>query len=134
MNNRDIKFIKGGDPLAFDLSSGFAINPEEESAIAFAGDYRNAVLAVVGTGTVIVYGSSQKAPPDFTSPSTINNSYAPVMLADYTTPATYYAGGAGVAVSSATKLVEINTNLLTWIAIHRSAETVDVKLTLTDNQ
>ena len=134
MNNRDVKFIKGGDALEFDADSGFAINPDGQTAIAFAGDYRNQVLTVVGTGTVIVYGSCQKTPPDFSQAVTIDNSYVAVMLADYTTPNTYYAGGAGVSVTAEAKMVEINTNLLTWIGINRSADTVDVKFTETDNQ
>ncbi len=139
MGLRDLKYIPStGEALTFDAGSGFAINPvlpvNSNNAIAFAGSYRNQVITAVGTGTVIVYGSTQKDPPDFTKPSTIGNSYAPIMLADYTTPNTYYAGGAGVVVSSSTKIVELNTNLLTWIAIHRSATTVGVKLTETDNQ
>ncbi len=133
MSQRDVKFIKGGEALDFDAESGFAINVEGDTSIAFAGDFRNQVLTVVGTGTVIVYGSCQKAPPDFTQSSTIDNSYAPVMLADYAAVGTYYVGAAGVPVSNATKLVEINTNLLTWVAIHRSVDTVDVKLTESDN-
>lgn len=136
MNNRDIKFINGGSALEFN-DEGFAVNAEGQTAIAFSGDYRNQVLTVVGTGTVKVYGSCQKSPPDFSSPSTIDNSYCPIMLADYTTPGTYYAGGTGVTVSNSTKIVELNTNLLTWIAIQRiveDEEVVDVKFTETDNQ
>lgn len=134
MSTRDLKFINGGKPLDFDPVSGFALNGEGETAIAFGGDYRNQVLTVVGIGTVIVYGSVQKDPPDFTLPSTIGNSYAPIVLADYSIQNTYYNGASGVVVAGATKIVELNTNLLSWVAIHRSANTVNVKLTETDNQ
>ncbi len=133
-SQRDLKFINGGSKLTFDAGTGFAINPQSESAIAFAGDFRNQVLIVAGTGTVVVYGSCQKTPPDFTSASTIDNAYVAIVLADYSTQNTYYNGTAGVAVSASTKMVELNTNVLTWIAIHRSANTVDVKLTEADNQ
>lgn len=134
MNNRDIKFINGGNKLVFDSGTGFAINPESQTAIAFSGDYRNQVIAVKGTGTVIVYGSNQKTPPDFTASVTIDNFFVPIVLADYSVKNTYYDGTVGVVVSSSAKMVELNTNLLTWIAIHRSADTVDVKITETDNQ
>ncbi len=130
---RDVKYIKSGEKLDFDAGSGFAINPQNETAIAFAADFRNQVLTVVGSGTVIVYGSIQKTPPDFTAPSTIDNSYAPIVLADYSVQNTYYNGASGVAVSGSTKIVELNTNVLSWVAIHRSANTVEVKLTETDN-
>lgn len=138
MSQRQLNFIPGdGSALTFDAGSGFAINPKlptgANNAICFAGGFRNQVLAVVGTGNVIVYGSTQKNPPDFTAPSTIGNSYAPIMLADYTSPNTYYAGGAGVTVAAGTKIVEANTNVLSWVAIHRSINTVDVKLTESDN-
>lgn len=130
---RDLKYLKGGEQLDFDAITGFAINPQSETSIAFAGDYRNQVLTLVGTGTVVVYGSAQKTPPDFTSASSITNSYAPVVLADYSLVNTYYAGAAGIALNNQTKIVEINTNLLTWVAIHRSANTVEVKFTETNN-
>lgn len=132
---RNVKPIPGtGAALTFDAGTGFAVNPDGKTAIAFAADFRNQVLTVVGTGTVIVYGSTQKDPPDFTVASTITNSYAPIVLADYSIQNTYYNGAAGVTVAGATKIVELNTNVLTWVAIHRSAGTVDVKLTETDNQ
>lgn len=137
MSQRDLKFIPGtGEELTFDIS-GFAINPDtnnaSNNAICFAGGFRNQVLTVVGSGTVIVYGSTQKTPPDFTAPSTIDNSYAPLVLADYSIQNTYYNGATGVAVVAATKIVEVNTNVIVWMAIHRSAGTVDVKLTESDN-
>lgn len=131
-NNRDIKFIKGGETLEFD-EEGWAINPDGQTAIAFAGDYRNQVLMVSGTGTVIVYGSAQKTPPDFSQAPSIDNFYVPIVLADYAVKQTYYDGATGAVVAGGEKMVELNTNLLTWIGISRSAETVDVKFTETDN-
>lgn len=129
---RDIKFINGGRALEFDAGTDLAINPEDETAI-FGGDFRNLLMTVVGTGTVIVYGSTQKDPPDFSAPSSILNSYAPIVLADYSLSNTYYDGAAGVVAAGDTKIVELNTNLLTWFAIHRSVDTVDVLITETDN-
>lgn len=134
MNNRDVKFINGGKPLTFDPNTEFAINPENQNSIAFAGDYRNQVLTISGTGTVVVYGSCQKDPVDFTQPSTISNSYVAITLADYSLVQTYYAGSTGVTVIASTVVVELNTNLLTWIGINRSGGNVDVKFTETDNQ
>jgi hypothetical protein len=131
--NKDIKFINNSKPLVFNVG-GFAIDPQSENAW-FGGDFRDLVLTVVGTGTVKVYGSAQQLPPDFTLPSTISNSYTPIALADYSLATnTILAGSAGVTVAGATKLVECNTNLLTWIAIERSADTVQVLLTETNAQ
>jgi len=130
--NKDTRFINEGNALSFNIG-GFAVHPVGGNAW-FGSDFRNILLTAVGTGTIIVYGSAQKVPPDFSAPSTITNSYVPIMLADYTTPNTYYAGGTGVAVAGSSALVELNTNLLTWIGIHRSADTVDVLLTETNNQ
>lgn len=131
---RDFKYIKGGDKLVFN-AAGYALNEQAQTAIALAADFRNQVLSVVGTGTVIVYGSAQKNPPDFTQASTIDNSYTPIALADYSLVTNnYLAGAAGVTVAGETKLVELNTNLLSWIGIFRDSATVEVKLTITDNQ
>ncbi len=131
--NKDVKYINDGKPLAFDSVSGFAINPDGTTAL-FSGDFRNILLAVDGTGTVIVYGSNQETPPNFTASVTINNFFVPIVTADYSVQNTYYDGTAGVVVSSSAKLVELNTNLITWFAVHRSVNTVNVKATLTNNQ
>lgn len=133
MKDKDVVFVNNGEALTFDAVSGFAINPQNDTAW-FGADFRDLLLTVVGTGTVVVYGSNQKVPPDFTATSDIDNSYVAVMTADYTTPNTYNAGGSGVVVAGATKIVEVNTNMLTWIGISRSAETVNVKLTMTNAQ
>lgn len=121
-----------GTSLTFDVG-GYAIHPDTLEN-AFAVPERNVVLTVVGTGNVVVYGSAQELPPDFSVASTITNSYVPIMLADYTTPSTYYAGGAGVTVAGTTAIVELNTNMITWIGIERSANTVEVLVTVTDNE
>lgn len=129
---RDIKFLNNSEALAFDAVSGFAENDQGQTAW-FGGDFRNLLITLVGTGTIIVYGSAQQNPPDFTAPSSITNSYTPIVLADYSLANTYYAGATGVTVAGATKIVELNTNLLTWFAIHRSANTVEALATETDN-
>lgn len=137
MFERNLNFLNGGRKMDFDVLTGFAINKEPNvvnQGNAFnAKDFRNQVLAVFGTGTVIVYGTNQDLPPDFTKPSSIDNFYVPITLADYSLIATYYAGATGAVVAGNGKLVELNTNVLTWIGIHRSATTVDVKVTESDN-
>lgn len=130
--NKDVKFINEGNALSFNVG-GFAVHPVGGNAW-FGADFRNILITAVGTGNIIVYGSAQKTPPDFTTASTITNSYVPIILADYTTPNTYYAGGTGVTVTASSAIVELNTNLLTWIGIFRSVNTVDVILTETNNQ
>lgn len=129
---RYTNFIPGtGEALTFDAGTGFAINPDNQNSICFAGNHRNQVIGIVGTGTVTVYGSMQKEPVDFTAPSTIDNLYAVIVLADYSLSSSNYV--TSLAVAGTTKIAELNTNLLTWIAIHRSANTVDVKLIETTN-
>ncbi len=134
MTPRNTIFINDGQKLNFDAVSGFAENPQGDNAICFAADSITQVLSIDGTGTVIVYGTNQKTPPDFTAPVTIDNFFVPIQLADYSLANTYYNGSVGAVVSSSSMMVELNTNLLTWVAIHRSANTVEVKLTETDNQ
>lgn len=129
---RYTNFIPGsGNALTFDNVTGFAVNPDGENSICFTGDHRNQVIGITGIGTVKVYGSIQKDPVDFTQPSTIGNQYAQIVLADYSLTTNQYV--TSLIVAGATKLAELNTNLLTWIGIHRSAETVEVKLTETTN-
>lgn len=135
--NKDVKFIPStGAALTFDVATGFAINPNNETAIAFSADFRDIVLTVGGTGTVIVYGSAQKSPPDFTIGPSITNSYVPIALVDYSLVGSgaYYPGATGAVVAGTAMIVECDTNLLTWIGIHRSAPTVDVLLTITNAQ
>lgn len=130
MNPRIVKFIN----IEFD-GSGYAINPFTGGNAFAAADFIDAVLTVVGTGTIIVAGSAQEIPPDFSAASTITNSYTPIALADYSLATSPILDGAtGVVVAGVTKLVELNTNLLTWIGINRSVDTVDVLLTETNNQ
>lgn len=131
--NKDVKYINDGQPLNFDPISGFAINPDGTNAL-FSGDFRNIILGVSGTGTITVYGSNQQTPPDFSGSSTIDNVFATIVTADYSVQNTYYDGATGVVVSSSTKIVELNTNLITWFALSRDVDTVDVKATLTNNQ
>lgn len=97
-------------------------------------DFRDIDLTLVGTGVITVLGSQQKNPDDtavdFTLSSTIDNAYAPIVIADLTTPNTYVTT---ISVTSSTKLAEINTNLLTFVCLQRSLDTVDAYLTVCDN-
>lgn len=130
-NIRDLKWSTGGFPH-------YLLNPLPVGSLtqgnAFdARNFQTITLTAVGTGTIIVLGSIQKDPPDFSKPSTITNSYAPIVLADLSIPNTYYAGSVGVTVTGSTAIVEVNSNLITWFAVTRSADTVDVLMTVTDN-
>ena len=133
--NKDVKFIPStGLKLTFDAITGFAENPQGDTAIAFSADFRDALITAVGTGTIKVYGSCQKNPPDFGAASTITNSWAAITLADYSLADTKYNGATGMTVAGSSMICELDINLLTWIAIHRSANTVYVLLTLTNAQ
>ena len=126
-----------GDKLTFN-GDGWAINPTVIPGQGFfdnsffTATWRDILIGLTGTGTLEVYGSIQQAPVDFTQPSGVGNMYALVVLSDYTTPNTYTAGT--VSVSNSTKIVELNTNLLTWVGIKRSIDTVDAILTITNAQ
>ena len=133
MKDKDVKYINSGTQLEFNLD-GFAINPFDNSTAFFAADWRDIILGVAGTGNIKVLGSNQVLPPDFMAGSTIDNLYTGIILADLTIPNTYYNGSVGVTVAGATALVEVNTNLLTWISIQRTVDTVETKLTFTNAQ
>lgn len=109
---------------------GFAVNTDGNAF--FSGPFRDILVGVTGSGNVIVYGTNQQTPPDFSLASVIGNFYAPIVLADYSVHDTYYDGVDGVSVSDESKLVELNTNLLTYIGILRDSDTVDVVLTQTN--
>lgn len=95
------------------------------------GSYRNIVITAVGTGTFSVRGTVYGEPVDFTATSTITNPHALIVLADLTAASTY---NTSLAVSSSTKLAEVNTNLLTYISIVRSDTGVAVSVSASDNQ
>jgi hypothetical protein len=97
-------------------------------------DFRNVDLTIVGTGNVTVLASKGKwdVPIDFTSASTIGNSFAQIVIFDETVVATPFV--TTLTVAGATKIAEIDTNVLTWICITRSADTVDGFITYSDNQ
>ena len=87
---------------------------------------------MVGTGNIIVNASADNENLiNFTDPSTIGNSFAPIVLADLTEANTY---STNPAVTAATKILEVNTNLITWISITRSVDTVSAFVTLCDNE
>lgn len=94
------------------------------------GDFRDIDITVVGTGTITVLGTASSDIIDFTGSSTLANAFAPMVIADLTTPNTY---ATSLAVSSATKIGEVNTNLLGWICVTRTADTVDAYVTICDN-
>lgn len=105
-----------------------------------ARDFRDIGITIIGTGGVQVLGSLEapqdplKGSPeevDFTAPSVLGNSYAAVVIADLTTPNSYVTT---LSVTGATKLGEVNTNLLTFICLSRSVDTVDALITVCDNQ
>lgn len=96
-------------------------------------DFRDIVLTIVGTGVAGVLGSCDYDPAgviDFTSPSTINNSYAGIIIADLGIANTY---SLTLTAAGNTKIGEVNTNLLTWICITRTANTLDGFVTVCDN-
>ena len=117
MNPRDIKQI----PITW---------TSDKSQPIFVGDFRDVVLTIVGTGTATVLASADKEVVDFTIASTIDNSFATMVIADMTTASTY---ATSLAVAGTTKLGEVNTNLLTWICVTRSAGTLDAFITICDN-
>ena len=127
-----VNFIQEGGPLTFDAITGFAINPFSNQNCWDASNWRDLLLCIVGTGAVTVYGSIQKDPVDFSLASAASNSYAPIVLADYSLANTYYNGTATVA--GATAILELNTNLLTWVAFQRNINTVEVLVTKTNAQ
>lgn len=122
MANKDVKFLNESDIV---FTGGF-------SQPIGVGALITVVITAVGTGTVTVHGSAQELPPDASLASTITNSHVPVVLADYTTPNTYTPGT--VTVAGGTAIVECNTNLLNWITIQRSAGTVEVLVSMTNNE
>ncbi len=129
MFERNLQYI---GPLEFDVN-GFAINPFTGENVFNAKDFRDLMAALVGTGVVHFHGTIQETPPDFNAASVIGNIHAEIVTADYSIQNTYYDGVTGVTVTASTKIVELNTNLLTWFGIERSVDTVDVILTVSDN-
>lgn len=135
---RNLQFINGSKALTFLTPAGFAQNPGSipagQPGNAFnAKDFVNIIITMVGTGTVKFHGSAQDTPPDFSVASTLLNTHAPIVSADYSIPNTFYAGATGIVLANETKIVELNTNLLSWFAIERSVGTVDVIVTVADN-
>lgn len=133
MKDKDIKYLSAGVRLQFD-SDGFAINPFDEGNAFFVGDWRDIIIGLAGSGQIIVHGSHQRLPPNFKTASSISNFHVPITLADLSIANTYYSGTTGVSVAASSALVEVNTNLLTWVAIERKSQAVNVKLTVTNAQ
>jgi hypothetical protein len=132
MYERNLQFINNSGALIFN-GTDFAINSDGGNAWAVK-DFRNIIVTVVGTGTVYIHGSAQIDPPDFNSASTIDNSHALITTKDYAIQNIYYNGSVGIVVGGgATKIVEVNSNVLAWLAFERTVETVDVIVTVSDN-
>ena len=95
-------------------------------------DYINVGITAVGTGDITVLASKDKELVDFSLPSTIDNSYAQVVIFDETVVSSPFV--TGLTVSSSTKIGEIDTNLITWIQVVRSAGSADAFVTYSTNQ
>lgn len=95
------------------------------------GSYRNAVVTAVGTGDISVLCSGSETEIDFTAPSTIDNAYSGVVLADLGVPNTY---ATSLSLTAETKLAELNSNLIGWICLVRSVNTLDAYVSIGDNQ
>ena len=97
-------------------------------------DTRDIVLTIDGTGTAQVLGTIEmhpdQVPVDFTAASSITNSYIAAVIADIGVPNTY---STSLTAAGSTKMGEVNTNLLTWICVTRSANTLDGFITICDN-
>lgn len=100
----------------------------------FVGDYRDIVITISGTGTAIVLGTNDlkpdQTPVDFTATSSIDNSYVQLVIADVGSTGAY---ATSLVAAGDTKMGEVNTNLLTWVCVTRSADTLDAFITLSDN-
>lgn len=103
----------------------------DQSQPIFVGDFRNVVLTIVGTGDAQILGTVDKEIVDFTAASTLANSHAPIVIADLTAASTY---STTLSATASTKIGEVNTNLLTWISVTRSAGTLDGFITITTNE
>jgi hypothetical protein len=89
--------------------------------------YRHVVVQITITGAgaggeVIKFrASGQPDKPDFDSAATQSNFHAPVMVKDLATGTTY-AGAVGVPASATgVYLLEVNTNLISWLSVDNSA-------------
>jgi hypothetical protein len=102
-----------------------------DSQVIQCSDFRNIGITVVGTGDLSVLGSKQKDIIDVSQASTIDNAYRIITIADEGTPQTYVNTA---SVTGSTFIGEVNTNLLTWIVLRRTAADVDAFVTITSNQ
>lgn len=118
MNPRDIKNY----PIVWTVGN--------QSQPIFVGDFRDVVLTIVGTGTAAVLCSCDAEVPDFTAPSTITNSYKALVIADLAVPNTY---ATTLIAAGNTQMGEVNTNLVRWICVTRSINTLDGFISACDN-
>ena len=135
MFERQVEYYNRKYQLTWD-ENGFLLNPGPVPGNAWdAKVFRDVVLTIIGTGNIKVYGSAQAEPPKFEDPSTLENTWTPIALVDYSlvgAPA-YFDGATGITVTNETKLAELDTNGLTWFAIKRTVtegNVVDVLATV----
>lgn len=108
------------------LSQKFTMTVNQVSAPAnvSAIDFRNIALRLIVTDTggssalaVRVRGSFQKAPPDFTIPSSDSNQWAFIQTKNISNN-TYYDGDAGIPIVAAgSYAIELNEDQLSWVAM-----------------
>jgi hypothetical protein len=105
----------------------------------FVGDFRNVYVTVVktgfGEGNIRVRGSKDTKSPNFSSASSITNSYADlVMRVEGETGTDEYV--TILPTPAGTHVAEVNTNNINWISIRRSSEGLapQIFITETNNQ
>lgn len=104
-----------------------------QSQPIFIQDMRDVVLTIVGTGTATILGSADTTTGlvvDFTTTSTLANSFTSIVIADLGVPNTY---ATTLAATAETKIGELNTNLMAWICVTRTASTLDGFISACDN-
>lgn len=108
----------------YTMSADAISDPAEVSG----ADFQNIAISLVGQDddgddpavfSVRVLGSTQRDVPDFTSPSVPGNSWSYIQLKDDRTNS-YLNGDVGVTFdANATVNLELNTSVLTWVALEQ---------------
>lgn len=104
-----------------------------QSQPIYVQDMRDINLTIVGTGTATILGSADTTigkKIDFTTTSTLVNSFTPIVIADLGVPSAY---ATTLVAAGETKIGELNTNLMAWICVTRSSSTLDGFISLCDN-
>lgn len=107
----------------------------------FVADFRHVEITAVGTGNIQILASKDfgsdpgnplATPPDFSLPSTINNSYAAVEIYDETVATGNFT--LTLTVAGSTKIGELEANFDGWICVSRDNPAVDAFITVADNK